>query len=208
MPITVNENGILHELAEVYTNENGIVYELDTIHSNDNGVLHEIHSAFAAPDEIIWTLNNGASATFENGGLKVVVDGVGGGTTTTGSTTKGTISATVDVPANTRIVYKFTNSNGYIRKVDAAPTGINNAYVSIDGAYLPTIGSKVALNIDRTDYTTPIEITKNYSTAQSVNIKLSGYLHETIAVSSSSGVKYEDSYNPIGYICEISFSKI
>lgn len=59
MPITVNENGVLYELSEVYTNESGVLHELDTIHSNEGGVLHEIHSALRLPD-ITWHIS-GAS---------------------------------------------------------------------------------------------------------------------------------------------------
>lgn len=58
MPIKVNENGILHELLEVYENENGVMYELDTVHSNEGGVLREIHSAWKPPD-VSWSSSAG-----------------------------------------------------------------------------------------------------------------------------------------------------
>ena len=55
MSITVNENGVMYELSEIYANENGVTYELDTVHSNEGGVLHEIHSKWAAPINITWS---------------------------------------------------------------------------------------------------------------------------------------------------------
>lgn len=62
MPITVNENGVLYELSEVYSNEGGVLHELDTVHSNEGGVLHEIHSAWKAPN-VIWSSTGNCTMT-------------------------------------------------------------------------------------------------------------------------------------------------
>lgn len=53
MPITVNENGVLHELTEVTTNAGGTLHTFDTVHANENGVLREIHSGI--PRSLTWT---------------------------------------------------------------------------------------------------------------------------------------------------------
>ena len=53
MPITVNENGVLHELTDVTVNEGGTLHTLDTVHANESGVLREIHSGI--PRSLTWT---------------------------------------------------------------------------------------------------------------------------------------------------------
>ena len=73
MPITVNENGTLYELSEVYANENGTLYELDTVHSNESGTLYEIHSAWKPPDTLAWTAQGATKITPTNNGYNCTI---------------------------------------------------------------------------------------------------------------------------------------
>lgn len=75
MPITVNENGTLYGLSEVWVNESGTLYELDTVHSNESGTLYEIHSAWKPPDTLTWKSTSGGTATVSpsNNGYKCTI---------------------------------------------------------------------------------------------------------------------------------------
>lgn len=59
MPITANENGVLHTLGAVTSNEGGVLHELSAVHANENGVLNEIFSSvWEAPTALRWTFVN------------------------------------------------------------------------------------------------------------------------------------------------------
>lgn len=70
MPITVNENGVLHELETVTSNEGGILYNLDTVHTNEGGVLQEIFSAKTFPKALTWYVHSSSYGSVINSGLE------------------------------------------------------------------------------------------------------------------------------------------
>ena len=196
MPITVNENGITHELSEVWVNDGGVLHELSSVHSNDGGILHEIHSAKWGVSEIEWTLHRNASATFGDNGLTVYVSNVGGGNPETYNVRYGPISATIPIPANTRVTHTFINSNNYvIDSSGSAPRDISSIFVNADGKAYP---SSYTIGGNFTNDTKEFSIIKDYKSAQSISIDLSGYLE-----------KYDStSYYPLGYTYKIKFSKL
>ena len=73
MPITVNENGVLYELSEVYTNESGVLYNQNTVHSNEGGVLYEIFGSASAPKTLTWHYKDAPdeTPTVSNNGFTV-----------------------------------------------------------------------------------------------------------------------------------------
>lgn len=195
MPITVNENGITHELSEVWVNNGGVLHELSTIHCNDGGTLREIYSSQWGASEIEWTLNRNATATFGDNGLTVYVSEVGGGNPETYNIRYGPISATVQVPANTRVTHTFINSKNYKISSLGTQTGISGVFVNADGKAYPssyTIGGEFTNDI------TEFSIIKDYTSAQSISINLSGYLTQIDSTA----------YYPLGYTYKIKFSKI
>lgn len=69
MPITINTNGVLHELTGITVNMGGTLHEFDTVHANESGVLYEIFSG----DIFVWNASsNTAIVSVENKGRTLV----------------------------------------------------------------------------------------------------------------------------------------
>lgn len=113
MPITVNENGVLHELTEVTTNAGGTLHTLDTVHANESGMLREIHSGI--PRSLTWTADTSKDSAARIN--SVSADGMTVTYTAKSSDWQSTANIAVcsnfvRLPADAKITAEFSNVTG------------------------------------------------------------------------------------------------
>ena len=200
---------VTREIKELWTNVTGfspVTRQITEVWANDGTTPRQIYSSSWGPTEISWTLNKNAKATFENNGLKVIVSEVGGGVPAAASTSYGPITATVSIPANTRVTHRFTNSEGLTLKHSEAPVGNEMINANVNGQSYSTGGQLYGVRFETASDVK--EEIKDYTSATTLHLSLSGFIRKTYYTSSSSGQVINTAYDPLGYTYEISFSKI
>lgn len=167
MPITVNENGALRELLEIYVNENGEMYELDTVHSNEGGILREIHSAWKPPD-VSWSSSAGT--------LSVSDDNLTGTMTLSASTwisASHTLKASFSIKRSTVLSLAYNHGSGSYY----ASSNVN-IYKGDSLLYTKTTVTSQNYTLDEGDYTVVAALVTKSATYPSV---VSQSISETLA---------------------------
>lgn len=182
MPITVNENGVLYELSEVYSNEGGVLYELDTVRSNEGGVLYEIHSAWKAPEVINWSGENNYSISSlhpTNNGYSCEAISH----TLTSNNTPLTVVATMNIKGKTKV--GFTYEESYF---NASTSGLKAQYWISIIAKNNTTGETITVlpdgapSTDRTNTQYGILTSGNYDISLSFNVYDTGTVLRNISI--------------------------
>lgn len=175
MPITANDNGVLHTLGTVTANDNGALRNKSTISVNDGGVIRSVFSAnkvkiegitpLVVADDHIVIVNSGSGTISLPAGAKIILGSGGVGQyggfvaeyTLTAALTNASFTATVDT-AKTRT----KNATNIV--IDGVTYGCGNVERIIQSKWGP-IGGRGG------DGAKPNEISNNSSYHQGHNAK-------------------------------------